>query len=127
MWRESLITQLVRQLVGKKSRRPDWRSPTWSWISIDGAISYWGCWNQKFWRLIEYAQVLEAWARPSGPDPYGAVTDGELTVSCTLLVRDYMITDGNVGEQSDDLVRVEGGFGIFPVMIDYLRASIGSK
>lgn len=38
MWRESLITQLSWQLVGKKSRRPDWRSPGWSWISMDGAI-----------------------------------------------------------------------------------------
>lgn len=31
--------------------------------------------------------MVDAWTRPSGPDPYGAVADGELTLSCAHLFR----------------------------------------
>ncbi|KAI3401211.1 hypothetical protein diail_11917 [Diaporthe ilicicola] len=121
MWRESLITQLPWQLVGKKRRRPEWRAPTWSWASVDGAATYWGYWRHKNLKLNECIQVLEVWTRPSGPDPYGAVTDGQLMVSCNHLILGHIDTVGIVNEEVDDLVHVEAGSRPFPVKMDCLE------
>lgn len=120
MWRESLITQLPWKLVGAKSRRPDWRAPTWSWASIDGQARYWGIWHFEHLSWNKLIQVLEARTRPSGPDPYGAVTDGELIVSCTHLVRCYINTGQHGEEQDGDSVRIEPELGVFPVTLDCL-------
>lgn len=120
MWRESLITQLPWELVGAKSRRPDWRAPTWSWASIDGEARYWGIWNFEHLSWNKLIQVLEARTRPSGPDPYGAVTDGELIVSCTHLVRCYIHSGQHGEEQDGDSVRIEPELGVFPVKLDCL-------
>lgn len=85
MWRESLIEQLLWHCPedpGKKSRRPEWRAPTWSWASVDAEVQYFESEDRN-----EYVRVVDAWTRPSGPDPYGAVADGELTLSCAHLFR----------------------------------------
>lgn len=120
MWRESLITQLPWELVGAKSHRPDWRAPTWSWASIDGQARYWGFWKLEDLSWNKLIQILEARTRPSGPDPYGAVTDGELIVSCTHLVRGYISTGQHGEEQHEDLVRIGPELGVFPVRLDCL-------
>lgn len=86
MWRESL-TQLLWQRVDKKKRRPNWRAPSWSWISVDGEIKPDICQHDESSGFNECIKVLDAWTRPSGPDIHGAVADGELTVSCSYLVR----------------------------------------
>lgn len=122
MWRGSLVTQLPWQLVGKKSRRPRWRAPTWSWTSIDGPARYWGYWDHSFMRLEfkDCIRVLEAWTRPSGPDPYGMVTDGELTLSYSHLVRGLVDIDADVVDEARDIVRIQGESTAFPVSIDCL-------
>lgn len=97
MWKESLITQLSWEVLGKKSRRPEWRAPTWSWASIDGDVGHF-----KLEDCNEYIRVVDAWARPSGPDPYGAAVDGELTLSCAHLIRAKINRDGKVGVHNED-------------------------
>lgn len=120
MWRESLVTELQWTRMGKKSRRPGWRAPTWSWAAIDGEARYWSTWQYEYRRPQFFIQVLDAWATPSGPDPFGAVADGELTLSCTHLVRGQLITDGSAAEQDVDLVQMGPGLVRFPVLLDCL-------
>lgn len=107
MWRESLVTQLMWGLTGEPSPRPKWRAPTWSWASIDGKVGYRRGLNDH--HLLEYVQVLDAWTTPSEKDACGAVADGELTVSCTKLVRGHINIDENVVVQVDGLGRIESG------------------
>lgn len=93
-------------MVVKKSLRPKWRAPTWSWASMDGQVT---CIESQAEDWNACIVVLDACTTPSGPDPYGAVADGDLTVSCTHLVRVHINTDENVGVLADDLLRTQLG------------------
>lgn len=104
MWRESLITQLSWEVLGKKSRRPEWRAPTWSWASIEGEVGHFALEDCN-----EYIRVVDAWTRPSGPDAFGAVADGELTLSCTRLFRCDAKTYGNGKLSAEDPEHIASG------------------
>lgn len=119
MWRESLVTQLTWQRNREPRPRPEWRAPTWSWTSIDGGVDCPFDLNNQ--NTLAYVQVLDARTTPSGQDSYGAVADGELTVSCTNLVRGHMNRDENVVVQVDGLRRIESGSqNCFRVRLDCL-------
>lgn len=91
MWRSQLIDQLCwRATVHKESRkRPNWRAPTWSWASIDqGVLGRWYPRTLYEDRLLnEYVTVVDVWTTPNAPDPFGAISDGELKLECYTLVR----------------------------------------
>lgn len=91
MWRSELIYQLCwRAIVNQGSRkRPESRAPTWSWASIDGGVL--GSWFPRGLGeddvLNEYVSLLDVWTTPSGPDPFGAVSNGELKLGCYTLIQ----------------------------------------
>ncbi|KAK8115784.1 HET-domain-containing protein [Apiospora sp. TS-2023a] len=92
MWREGLIGHLVWAVNSNEleylgnHKRPDWRAPTWSWASVGGAV------DANVFELNEehesdiFISVLDAWTKAPGPDIFGAVSGGELTLACSALV-----------------------------------------
>ncbi|KAK8054665.1 HET-domain-containing protein [Apiospora phragmitis] len=86
MWRNQLINQLLWH-VHNAGERPSWRAPTWSWASVDSRVL-----PDPFKRGTKseteraFSTVLDVWTRPSGPDIFGAVSGGELTMLCSALV-----------------------------------------
>lgn len=115
MWRESLVAQLSWEVLRKKSRRPEWRAPTWSWASIDGEVGHF-----ELEDCNEYVRVVDAWTRPSGPDAFGAVADGELTLSCTRLIGCNTKAYGSVGMSAEDPEHTESGSEGVPITFDCL-------
>lgn len=107
LWRNSLITQLSWEVSGPRRPRPDPpRAPTWSWASVDDQSSYSGDVVPRDGRhpdllpkgrathfipsdgeTREYVQIEQAWTKPLGSDRHGAVSDGELTLLCSHLIR----------------------------------------
>lgn len=145
LWRESLIYDLLWRLEEhledfsppgterpERNRcRPQWRAPTWSWISVDGKVAF-GCHSQSEllgWSMNghspssdessykEYVRVLEAETIPSGPDPFGPVSSGHLTLSCSKFVRGRL---GRIDGPEDiaGTVDCDCDLGVFPVFID---------
>lgn len=86
MWRDKLFWQLTWRILEPEERgeRPAWRAPTWSWASVDGHIS---CFPPLYDREKQrWAHVLDAWTTPSGPDRFGPVSGGLLTLGCAVLL-----------------------------------------
>jgi hypothetical protein len=123
MWRKGLssLTKQLGWVPLSKTKRPDWRAPTWSWTSIDAEIIYWP-FNDRVAKN-EYVQVLDARTTPAGLDPFGAISGGELQLRCTAMVRQQYYEPGNAEDvESDDS---EGGRAMvdaktqnFPIAMD---------
>lgn len=95
MWRERLHEQLLWRIVSPPTpmrARPPWRAPTWSWTSVDGSVEIGSFFMDG---SKQYTTLLDAWTEPAGPDPFGAVTGGELVLACSHLIQANMITDGD--------------------------------
>lgn len=124
LWRERLVYQLTWQVLGTiRKPRPEWRAPTWSWASVDGQVlfSYYvdGLSDQRIQDMVDkdYIRVLEAKTTPSGQDPFGPVDSGELTLSCSYLVRGHL--DQHVRRQElNEAIVLDCGLGVYPVEID---------
>lgn len=129
MWRRELIHQLCwRAVVHKDSRkRPDWRAPTWSWASIDRGV--FGSWYPRGLlgndTLNECVRLLDVWTTPSGPDPFGAVSNGELKLGCYALVRGRLSSqrpsspsDVSAHETSKLHISLEASEQLFIVYLD---------
>lgn len=153
LWRKGLVYDLLWRLrkhregrgssdakrTVRNRRRPDWRAPTWSWLSVDGQVAF-GEHAQlelRFWSTKEllkgrsheisdeksddfrhmYARVLDAKTTPSGPDPFGPVSSGQLTIACSHLVRGHL---GHAFGPEDlaETIPFDSGQGVFPVVID---------
>lgn len=113
MWRERLHEQLLWRIVSSSRRRarPPWRAPTWSWTSVDGIVEI-GSFFMDGSRL--YTTLLDAWTKPAGPDPFGAVTGGELVLACSHLIQADMILDND----GSSAARVETEMGPVDVLTD---------
>lgn len=87
LWRKSLPQSLLWSPYdeedlpnpGYEATRPaEYRAPSWSWASVDSRITSFLC------RAIAsepvYATVLEISTELSGPDPYGQVKSGQITI-----------------------------------------------
>lgn len=153
LWRKGLIYDLLWRLeehvegtgpsdakrMVRNRCRPDWRAPTWSWLSVDGKVAF-GIHSPRelrFWSMKPillgrsheisdeksdstkhmYVRVLDAKTTPSGPDPFGPVSSGRLTIACSNLIR------GHLGHATgpEDLagtIPCDSGQGVFPVVID---------
>lgn len=112
IWRERLHEQLLWRIASPTSRRmrPPWRAPTWSWTSVDSSVEI-GSFFMDGGK--QYTTLLDAWTEPAGPDPFGAVTGGELVLACSHLVEANMIVE----DDGSSATRVETVMGI---MIDVL-------
>lgn len=96
MWRERLHEQVLwRRIVSPSTplrARPPWRAPTWSWTSLDGGVEIASFFMDG---SKQYTTLLDAWTTPAGPDPFGAVTGGELVLACShLLQADLKVENG---------------------------------
>jgi hypothetical protein len=119
MWKENLLRQLVWS-CSEKGERPEWRAPSWSWTSVNASIHYWSSWNSEpQWEpgSDEFARVLDVWTNLAGSDPFGAVTDGELRMSCRGLVcGSFAVTEDQ--EENEDSVTIETSEERFTLFMD---------
>ncbi|KAK7973764.1 hypothetical protein PG989_015612 [Apiospora arundinis] len=100
MWRKRLAHSLLwRRAWWSKRQRTPGQAPTWSWESIEGKIQVLA-WSFDDACRSARIRVLDAWTTPSGPDPYGPVSAGMLTLACACLLRGQL--DG-----SADIVHLE--------------------
>jgi hypothetical protein len=87
LWRKSLPQSLLWSPYdeedlpnpGYRASRPlEYRAPSWSWASVDSRISSFLC------RALPsepiYATILDISTSLSGPDPYGQVKSGRITI-----------------------------------------------
>lgn len=132
LWREKLLCYLPWLVSGERRKRPTWRAPSWSWMSVDGQACYsqWGIWPYATLRpdTREYITVQDAWTTPSGPDPFGQVSSGLLSIKCSALVRADLLDSGRSEEAlrgkssaGPRLVRFKSVAPPFPVSIDVLE------
>jgi hypothetical protein len=67
-----------------KSTRPaEYRAPSWSWASVESPISNFLC-KQTLGRKT-YAEIVSVVTTLQGPDPYGQVKDGYLTIKAPFI------------------------------------------
>ncbi|KAF4848516.1 hypothetical protein CGCSCA4_v004793 [Colletotrichum siamense] len=128
MWKESLVTGIIWVVEGRR-KRPAWRAPSWSWMAVDSQIFDSG----KNFRLNtdgvkQYISVLDAWTTPSGPDRFGKVSDGLLSLACTALVRAHLLgydeaEKDQKAKQTEEhqLVRLNGVNSSLPISMDVLE------
>lgn len=127
LWRERLIFNLPWSVSGKHRKRPTWRAPSWSWMSVDGQACYhqWGIWSPTM--LMKYAReyilVQDAWKMPSGPDPFGQVSSGLLSIKCSALVQANLLDSGRSEQASAGprFVSLKSVAPQFPVSMDVLE------
>lgn len=132
LWRERLIFNLPWSVSGERRKRPTWRAPSWSWMSVDGRV----CYSQvgissppKFNKdPREYILVQDAWTAPSGPDPFGQVSSGLISMKCSALVQAELLDSGRSEEALPGIslaeprfVRVKPMATLFPVSMDVLE------
>jgi Heterokaryon incompatibility protein (HET) len=67
----------------KASLTAEYRAPSWSWASVESQISTFLC-RQTFGRKA-YADILSISTTLQGPDPYGQVKSGHLTIKAPFL------------------------------------------
>ncbi|KAH8197000.1 hypothetical protein TruAng_008820 [Truncatella angustata] len=126
LWRKQLIMQLCWEIWLPEDRydRPDLGIPTWSWASVKGQTWYW-TWDDSPKTVQQHAFVVDAQITLATPDPFGAVTGGEVSIKCSGLVhgrleRASKPVRGNARGTTTETVRVEGIECTFPVVLDCL-------
>ncbi|KAI8632030.1 heterokaryon incompatibility protein-domain-containing protein [Xylariaceae sp. FL1651] len=127
MWRKRFVTELPWGFSYFKARkkRPVWRAPTWSWMSVDGFLQYWKYSNSDYIlkNLKQYIYVIDVWTTPSSSDPFGAVIDGELSLGCSTLVRGRLHSANDtknkkMGEPNAETVSIGDEVDPLPVVLD---------
>ena len=84
MWRKTLLVDLRWKACGPTKRPTRWRSPSWSWTSIDGEIDISS--TEEMAKIRNFCTVGSASVTIAGPDPTGAVINGELFLSAPRFV-----------------------------------------
>ncbi|KAJ2989381.1 hypothetical protein NUW58_g3494 [Xylaria curta] len=84
IWRyEEFARQLAWYVDMEPSKllsRPDYRAPTWSWASVDGAVRF----PERRDEYRPMIELIDAEVTPKGGDPTGAVASGFLLVEGSL-------------------------------------------
>lgn len=110
LWRRHLPTQLLwrRWRWSQRLPRPAWRAPSWSWTAIDSSIRFPIVQDGENLayreRLID---ILEATTEPFGPDTFGLLRSGSITLSCAALVSGYI--EWRTGSYAPDLITIGAG------------------
>ena len=83
LWKSKIVEGLCWAVTGRddKSKRFNKapRAPTWSWASMKGPTYIQTPWSGDFAPQHEI-EVLDAWTRPNGTNPFGDAAVGELKV-----------------------------------------------
>ncbi|CAG9941488.1 unnamed protein product [Clonostachys rosea f. rosea IK726] len=82
LWQKELVPSLLWFSLDNTEMN-ERGAPSWTWASIDGPCSV-----KEFTKKggKPQARLLESWTKLLGPDPFGAVTDGEITLACQSLI-----------------------------------------
>lgn len=101
LWRKNILEDILWYTPGGAERAKVYTAPSWSWASLKLGfvmhnVSVDGTWEDKTW----VACVDEVVVVPSGPDPFGRVSSGHLTLTApirrvnnTAEPRDYFFGD----------------------------------
>lgn len=89
------------------------------WPSRTSGYGNWSPAQREVGGVVEedYVQVLQAKTTLSSQDPFGPVDSGELTLSCSYLVRGHIRQVVGLGELNEAIV-LDSGLGVYPVKID---------
>nr|OQO15724.1 hypothetical protein B0A51_18430 [Rachicladosporium sp. CCFEE 5018] len=75
------LEQVVPSDVLRSDRQPPCYAPSWSWASITGCVNFIGSeFDQEQHALIMDARVMEVDSASKGLNPYGPVSDGNVTL-----------------------------------------------
>ena len=107
MWRdEDIEAQLCWSVVSPRLR-PAWRAPSWSWMSIDGKISYMCRLKHMNLMLDTYTHVLDVDMELLGQDPFGEVRSGYMSFACSGMLAATLSHNNTVrldpGSAADDV------------------------
>lgn len=105
MWRKTLLVDLRWKACGPTKRPTRWRSPSWSWTSIDGEIDISS--TEEMAKIRNFCTVGSASVTIAGPDPTGAVINGELFLSAPGFVAE--VHKKASSESSIDTFSLQGG------------------
>ncbi|KAK6845886.1 hypothetical protein PG987_001074 [Apiospora arundinis] len=121
MWWHRLIEQLDWRVADRVNfERPEWRAPTWSWASVEGRVLPSPLQKRRnFLKGGIFSRVLDAATIPSGPDVFGAVSGGYLTLACSSLVPGVLCASASLNETPSTL----GEYARFSLMV----ANVGSE
>jgi hypothetical protein len=83
LWSQDLVFGLLWYAkTNQPLRRPiRYRAPSWSWASVDGPVNFFTINGGRIPEWLIEIEDLVYWASLAGPDPFGKVTDGALTVT----------------------------------------------
>ncbi|VUC37104.1 unnamed protein product [Clonostachys rosea] len=85
IWKNDIVAMLTWVCSAPLATRPTWRAPTWSWASIEGAsiTTYTNAGED----MKPLARLVDAWTKAVSDSPFGAVSDGQITLACASLIR----------------------------------------
>ena len=83
LWRKTIIADLRWTIVWGDGRRPSvWRSPSWSWASLDGVIRH-----EYYDRIArDYCDCVDASVTPSGADSTGELSSGYIVLAAPVIL-----------------------------------------
>lgn len=84
MWKEHDLEAHLCWSTVSQQLRPTWRAPTWSWMSVDGAVSY-GSDNRHGFRE-NLAHILDVDMKFATEDLFGEILEGLLRIACRGVV-----------------------------------------
>lgn len=94
MWQDGTFVAQLCWRVWDPRPRPEWRAPSWSWVSVDGhAVEGHNYMTNRFYRdalqlsQVACVSVLEASVTLLGEDEFGEVKGGLLRIACTWVLR----------------------------------------
>jgi len=83
LWRKSILADLRWTVFNANGRRPSvWRSPSWSWASLDGVIQH----RYYDGDARDYCSCVDASVAPSGPDSTGELSSGYIVLSAPVML-----------------------------------------
>ncbi|KAK6854209.1 hypothetical protein PG995_009302 [Apiospora arundinis] len=128
MWWHRLIEQLDWRVADRVNfERPEWRAPTWSWASVEGRVLPSPLQKRRnFLKGGIFSRVLDAATIPSGPEVFGAVSGGYLTLACSSLVPGVLCASASLNETPSTLggiceVFIDGSQRRFRISLDCLH------
>lgn len=82
LWSQDLLSGLLwySRNNGPLHRPNIYRAPSWSWASVDGPVSFFNITGGRVPEWLVEIECLDYWTSLAGPDPFGRVIDGALTI-----------------------------------------------
>ncbi|KAK4450547.1 HET-domain-containing protein [Podospora aff. communis PSN243] len=127
LWKDHLLDDLLWCHAPTESARhakreilAEYRAPSWSWASLDGNVRWYWAYHRRN-RLnpsdpVFVAEVISSRTTPKGPDAFGEIVDGAITLRGPLIVK------GNVHAKHEPrhLHRVTDEGSVIDYYLDHL-------